>query len=47
MTRHPGRIRREFTMDFPRPRRPDDPDVRARARQILNELRIPKEELAP
>jgi NitT/TauT family transport system ATP-binding protein len=39
MSFRPGRIKREFAVDLPRPRHLEDPDVARAAREILNHLR--------
>jgi len=39
LTFRPGRVKREFPVDLPRPRHLEDVDVARAARQILDELR--------
>jgi NitT/TauT family transport system ATP-binding protein len=39
MTFRPGRVKREYTVDLPRPRHLEDADVAGAAREILNDLR--------
>jgi NitT/TauT family transport system ATP-binding protein len=39
LTAHPGRIKREFQIDLPRPRRIEDPETMNIARAVLDELR--------
>jgi len=39
MTRRPGRIKREFHVDIPRPRQIEDPDVGCLAAQVREDLR--------
>jgi len=39
LTRRPGRIKREFVVDIPRPRQIEDPDVGALAAKLREDLR--------
>jgi NitT/TauT family transport system ATP-binding protein len=39
LTFRPGRVKREYTVDLPRPRHLEDPSVAGTAREILNDLR--------
>jgi NitT/TauT family transport system ATP-binding protein len=39
LTFRPGRIKREFSINLPRPRHLEDPEVALGAREILDELR--------
>jgi NitT/TauT family transport system ATP-binding protein len=39
LTAHPGRIKREFRVDLPRPRHAEDPEIIAISREVLAELR--------
>jgi NitT/TauT family transport system ATP-binding protein len=39
LTFRPGRVKREFAVDLPRPRHLEDVDVARAAREILDELR--------
>src|SRR5438046_6629738 len=39
LTFRPGRVKREFTVDLPRPRHLEDVDVAKAAREILDDLR--------
>jgi NitT/TauT family transport system ATP-binding protein len=39
MTFRPGRVKREYTVNLPRPRHLEDADVAGAAREILNDLR--------